>query len=230
MDILGAIAIGTEPYKNDDNSTSNRISRKDNIIKVEMLRQIICQSLYQICVMLSLMFFGNMMFFEESFNLVREPYRNSEGEPTDRLILNTICFHTFILMNWFNTINCRNVDPNELNVFKTIFNNPFLWLVMIFEIIITEAMIKAGSSTLGSALLGTAPLTTNMNIVCWVLGAFSLVINVLLKQIPLSKFRFAEKIDLESGNKNGFIDNMFSKADDMYKKANDNIANGEDDE
>ena len=39
MDILGAIAIGTEPYRKGDTCTvSNRISRKDNIIRLEMLR------------------------------------------------------------------------------------------------------------------------------------------------------------------------------------------------
>jgi len=227
MDILGAIAIGTEPYKNDDSGTSNRISRKDNIIKPEMMRTIICHAIYQIVVLLVLMFFGQMIFFSESFNLVSTPYRDAAGEPTNRLVLNTICFHTFILMNLFNTINCRVVDPLEFNVFKTLFNNPYLWLVLVFELFVQQMMIKAGNTTLGSALLGTAPLSTSMTVTCWMLGAFTLVVNFLSKQIPLSKFKFAEKIDLENNNKNSFIDNMFTKADDMYKKAGDQIRDDE---
>ena len=46
MDILGAIAIGTEPYNSNESGTSNRISRKDSIIKPEMMRLIICHSIY----------------------------------------------------------------------------------------------------------------------------------------------------------------------------------------
>lgn len=84
-------------------------------------------------------------------------------------------------------------------------------------------MINAGYTTLGSALLGTAPMTTSMTVACWVLGAFSLVVNFLSKQIPLSKFKFSEKINLENSNKGGFIDDVFTKADDYYKRANDSI-------
>lgn len=39
MDTLGAIAIGTEPYKKTD-SRSSRISRKDKIVLKEMWRQV----------------------------------------------------------------------------------------------------------------------------------------------------------------------------------------------
>jgi Ca2+-transporting ATPase len=39
MDTLGAIAIGTEPYKKQD-SKSSRISRKDKIVLKEMWRQV----------------------------------------------------------------------------------------------------------------------------------------------------------------------------------------------
>jgi len=136
MDVLGAIAIGTEPYRTIESSCSNRISRKDQIIKPEMMRHIICHSSYQIFVLTILMFFGGMIFFTDSFNLVSTPMRGDDGEPTNRLILNTICFHTFILMNLFNAINSRVIAIDEMNVFKTLINNPFFWLVTIFEIFV----------------------------------------------------------------------------------------------
>lgn len=74
MDILGAISIGTEPYNKND---SNRISRKDNIIKAEIQRQIICIGVYQILVMVFIMYFGNLIFFEHPFNLITTPIRNN---------------------------------------------------------------------------------------------------------------------------------------------------------
>jgi hypothetical protein len=106
-----------------------------------------------------LMYAGPYIFFVESFNPVTQPIRDANGAPTDRLVLDTIIFHTFILMNLFNQINCRVIDANELNVFKTLFNNPFFFLILGFEFFVQNMMINAGYSTLGSALIGTAPMT-----------------------------------------------------------------------
>jgi hypothetical protein len=108
------------------------------------------------------MYFGGLIFFAESFNLIYTPLRTKEGLPTDRLVLDTICFHTFVLMNLFNMINCRVIEAEEINVFKTLLNNPIFWGIIGFEILVQQLMINAGHSTLGSALLGTAPLTTGM--------------------------------------------------------------------
>ena len=217
MDILGAIAIGTEPYKKSQEK-SNRISRRDKIILAEVWRQVIMQALYQMVVMVFLMYFGSFIFFDKSFNIITYPMRDSFGKPTDRLVLDTICFHTFILMNLFNQINCRVVDAREINVFATLFNNPTFWFVMAFEFFIQQMMIKAGHSTLGSALLGTAPMSQGQIATCWGLGIFSLVVNVLLKQIPLENFAFVRYIDLENENRDEFINKYMAKTQEQYNK------------
>jgi Ca2+-transporting ATPase len=67
MDVLGAIALGTESPGNENIS---RISRKEGIINAIMWRQILCMALYQIIVMLIFMYFGEMMLFKDSFNLI----------------------------------------------------------------------------------------------------------------------------------------------------------------
>lgn len=49
MDILGAIAIGTEPFvkgQTSNSSINKRISRKETVIKPELLRNVIVQSIY----------------------------------------------------------------------------------------------------------------------------------------------------------------------------------------
>lgn len=87
--------------------------------------------------MIVLMFFGGLIFFEEIPNLIYTPLRDSNSKRgTTRLVLDTICFHSFVLMNMFNMINCRVVEKDELNVFKKIFNNWYFWLVLAFEILI----------------------------------------------------------------------------------------------
>jgi Ca2+-transporting ATPase len=80
------------------------------------------------------MYFGGLILFEKSINLVFDPLRNNDGSPSDRLRLDSIIFNTFVLMNLFNQINCRIVSANELNVFKTILNNIWFWLIILFEL------------------------------------------------------------------------------------------------
>jgi len=111
------------------------------------------------------MYFGAFMFFDESFNLVTEPIRDTDGNPTNRLVLDTICFYTFTLMNLFNQFNCRLIDVDKekskknINIFNnSLFRTPMFWVIILIEYFLTIEMVQAGGSELGSALLGTAPI------------------------------------------------------------------------
>jgi len=206
MDILAAIAIGTEPYMKDvvlkegdeQNRKATRISRRDEIILPEIWRNIFGAVVYQLLVLLVLVYFGEFIFFPKPFNIIYEELRDENGKPTDRLVMDTIIFHTFILMNLFNQINCRVVEADEFNVFKTLFNNPTFWAVMIFELAVQNWMLWLAESELGSVLVGTAPLSANQTIACWCLGAGSLIIYPLAKLIPLEKLKpITKHLDLE---------------------------------
>lgn len=191
MDILGAIAIGTEPY--DPKVKASRVSRRAQIIKMEMWRQIIMHSAYQILVMVILMYFGPFIFFEETFNLVLTPKRIN-GEPTDRLKLDTMLFHTFILMNLFNQINCRIVEADERNIFKSFspFKNYIFFLVFGLEIFVQQVMINSANTSFGSNLLDAGPLDTKMQLIAWILGLSPLLVNLIIKEIDLDKFNFTD--------------------------------------
>jgi len=206
MDILAAIAIGTEPYMKDvvlkegdeQNRKATRISRRDEIILPEIWRNIFGQVLYQLVVLLVLVYFGEFIFFPKPFNIIYEELRDENGKATDHLVLDTIVFHTFILMNLFNQINCRVIDADEFNVFKTLFNNLTFWAVMIFELVVQNWMLWLAQSDIGSVLVGTAVLTTHQTIACWCLGAGSLIVYPLVKLIPLEKLEpITKHLDLE---------------------------------
>lgn len=143
-------------------------------------------SLYQVIVMLLLMYFGGLIFFEDGVDLVTSKLRDEDLNPTNRLKLDTLLFHTYILMNLFNAINCRVVDPNEKNVFRTILNNPLFWIITLIEVCTQCGMLFVGSwNGLGSVLLGATGLTASQQITAWCLGASTLLVNVAIKFIPL---------------------------------------------
>jgi len=102
MDVLGAIALGTEKYSS--SSAFQRIGRGEPkmVVLDYSWRQILVQAIYQILVLVVLMYFGGMIFFDEPLNLVTAPKRDELLNPTPRLELDTIIFHTFILMSLFN--------------------------------------------------------------------------------------------------------------------------------
>lgn len=118
MDILAAIALGTEKFKKNEEvsiaNKSNRISRKERIMVPEIWRQIFIQSAYQVTVILFLMFGGPFLFFKKSFNPITEPARYTKGpqngQPTDKMRLDTMVFHTFVLMTLFNQMTWKVLD------------------------------------------------------------------------------------------------------------------------
>jgi magnesium-transporting ATPase (P-type) len=186
-------------------------------------------AVYQILIMLVLIYFGGLMFFETSFNLVTEPLRNSNNQGTDRMKLNTIMFYTFILMNLFNQINCRSLDKDNINAFLHIHKNFVFIFVVLLEFIITFMMVRAGEVNLGSSIFGTAPLTTTCHIVCWVLGASVLAVNIVVKRIPLDLFaKFEQFVNLETCNHDNAINNLFCRFEHHIKNANNLIEPQED--
>jgi len=125
MDIFAACAICTEPFVHkEDTESLPRESRKARIIRPVMWRNILPQALYQIVVMIILIFGGQAMFFEEQFDILTTPdylppktdcpaeKPNCLGDPSDKLRKDVACFHTFMLMNIFNMINCRVVSES----------------------------------------------------------------------------------------------------------------------
>jgi P-type Ca2+ transporter type 2C len=223
MDILGALALGTEAPRVDGDK---RISRKDAIVTNVMWRGILCIALYEVIIMLLLMYFGQFMFFDHPFNLVKEPLRSpSTGNATGRLVLNTIMFYTFILMNLFNQFNCRVVDDGQYNIFFGLWKNPFFILVVGFEFFLTWFMVDIGATDLGSALIGTANITPGMHLYCWLQGASVWLVGLAIKKIPAEKFDWiTSKISLEDDNEDDPLNKLFKRVSEVHGKVRKSIS------
>lgn len=167
-----------------------------------MWRNIVPQVIYQVLVMCVLMFCGQLIFFEKSFNIITEPdtpnakgiiddqFKNDDNENdnsiTNRMRLNTMCFHTFMLMNMINLINSRDVSDDHLRIFKTFLNNKLFLITFAMEITVQVCMVEFGSTT---PILGTNGLTIGMNITAWVLALLTIPLHVaVVKYVPASHF------------------------------------------
>ena len=160
------------------------------------------------------MYFGNLFFFEERLNLIYKSLKDDE-ELENRRILDSICFHAFVLMNLFNQISCKNIGIDWFYVFGqlfdgnfavlkdtfwalgNIFNNGYFTFIIVFEVTIQQLMITAGNTDLGAALIGTASLTFKQQLLCWMLGFLSLIVSMLSRKLPEDWFDVSKALNLE---------------------------------
>jgi Ca2+ transporting ATPase len=48
----------------------------------------------------------------------------------------TLLFNMYVMMQIFNEINARKIQPDEMNVFKGFFNNALFLFVIIFSVVV----------------------------------------------------------------------------------------------
>lgn len=232
MDILAAIALGTEPYdKYEDTgkaNKSNRVSRREKIMTQEMWRQILVQSAFQITVITIYMYFGNLIFFD-GFNLVSTPLWDNKGNATNRLKLDTLIFHTFVTMTLVNQINARVINPNDLNVFTMkLFNNKWFWIVFGFELFVQQGFLFLGAGTLTKKIVGTYYLEPVYQIICWTVAFLGIAVGIGAKKIPLQHFEFTKNIDLEAAEASDFITQAMEDGDKYFQRRYTQITQDED--
>lgn len=69
------------------------------------------------------------------------------------LLLYTVIFHSFVLMQVFNEINSRKLGSKEFNVFDKFFNNYLFQVVIIITIIIQVVLVEANLTALRTTSL-----------------------------------------------------------------------------
>lgn len=165
------------------------------------------------------MYLGVFIFFNgpdengensERFNLITTP-KVEDNKPTRRLELDTIIFHTFILMNLFNQINCRIVDSDELSdwrIWRGLHGHYQFLMVIGGEFAMQHIMVTWFShSVLTAQLFNVAPFSKPwIAPVCWTLGVLSLAVNFIVKNVPIRLFdNINDSINLEIQNPEEWI-------------------------
>ena len=175
MDTLASLALATE-NPTDDLLTRKPYGRTKALISRHMWLFLIGHSLYQLTVLLVLVFAGAQLFDIESGigKELRDP-------PTQHF---TVVFNSFVFMQLFNEINARKIH-GERNVFDKIWTNWIFMAVMVVQTTIQILIVQ-----FGSVVFDTAELGLDLWMWCIFFGSVELVVNQLLRLIPISKVPF----------------------------------------
>jgi len=203
MDTLAALALGTEK------PTGQLLNRKpfgryDCLLSPHMIRFIVVQGLYQIIVLLVLLFAGNQI----EFLGVTCAYKPKPGReaPVDgctayeidkqTIALQTIIFNAFVYCQVFNEINARRVN-GERNVYKGLFSNAmFVGIMLLIGLGQAILVVFTGQFMSVSSFPG-------INWVQWltslVLAAITLPLGFIATFIPVPKRKPRKKLDEADG-------------------------------
>jgi magnesium-transporting ATPase (P-type) len=109
MDTFASLALATDP-PTDKLLDRPPYSPKDSIVTPNMWRNIFGQSLYQILMLL-------FMLFQLPSTIGIPNSVGAEHYSHDKYIHFTMFFQTFVLMQVFNEMNARKLERSEVNVF-----------------------------------------------------------------------------------------------------------------
>jgi magnesium-transporting ATPase (P-type) len=202
MDTFAALALGTEK-PTPDLLNRKPYGRNSSLVSRVMYRNIVGQSILQVCLRKQMISSGNSMtsnltFFQILIVMVLL-YKGVEifgldvsGNTTsDATVHYTLVFNVFVFLQIFNELNSRKVGV-EMNVFKGFFDNYVFSAVLIFTIVIQILVVE-----FGGIFTNTVHLPLNLWVWSLVLGLLSIPFGFLLRMIPVQLEEF-EKPTAES--------------------------------
>ncbi|KAK7582784.1 hypothetical protein V9T40_014229 [Parthenolecanium corni] len=172
MDTLASLALATE-LPTPDLLLRKPYGRTKPLISRTMMKNIIGQACYQITVIFSLLFVGDLWLDVPSG-------RNAglNAKPSQHF---TIIFNTFVIMTLFNEINARKIH-GQRNIFEGFFTNPIFYSIWIGTMLSQVVIIQ-----LGGDAFSTAELSIDQWLWCLFFGFGTLLWGQLVTTVPTRK-------------------------------------------
>jgi len=169
MDTFASLALATE-QPTERLLLRKPYGRKKALISRTMMKNILGHSVYQLTVILVLLFAG-----EKIFDIDNGRGLSLHAPPSQHF---TIIFNTFVMMQIFNEINARKIH-GERDVFSGIFTNPVFCSILIGTFVAQIFIVQFG----GFAFT-TTPLTASQWLWCVFLGMMELIWGQIVTSIP----------------------------------------------
>eukprot|EP00826_Nyctotherus_ovalis_P045829 TRINITY_DN5107_c0_g1_i3.p1 TRINITY_DN5107_c0_g1~~TRINITY_DN5107_c0_g1_i3.p1 ORF type:complete len:701 (-),score=233.66 TRINITY_DN5107_c0_g1_i3:128-2230(-) len=163
MDTFAALALATEP-PSEQLLKDKPYGKNESILSACMWRNLVCVSVYQIAVLMLI------MFIKPEFLI--PPKSRDEGELTYQRRVNTTIFHIFVLMQIFNELTCRRFKSNEFYIFDDFFNNWRFIVIFIItlgvQILIIESAVtsSSGNKSFGELIFKITSIGFKQQVMC----------------------------------------------------------------
>ncbi|KAJ3788040.1 Ca-transporting ATPase [Lentinula aff. detonsa] len=177
MDTFAALALATDP------ASESLLERKPeaknaSLFTVDMYKQIVFQSTYQIIITLILHFLGLQIL-------------GIESSTTNNTIVQTLVFNTFVFAQIFNSVNSRRLD-RRLNIFEGVLNNWYFIVITLIEIVVQVLIVFVGGSAFQVIRVDGKVWGISL-----ALGFVSLPLGALIRFLPNGPFeKFFDKLGL----------------------------------
>lgn len=96
----------------------------------------------------------------------------------------TLFFQTFVLMQIFNSINCRKLDETNINPFSNLSSNPLFWVINLIELVVQYLLIY-----FGGRFANVCKLEWEQHLIALGIGLGSLIAAVFVRMLPVKWFR-----------------------------------------
>ena len=143
MDSLASLALASEPPI-DELLEVDPVNRSQSMITERMFFNMVGQAIYQICVVMVILFEGPGIWGYEAGDKVEKDdglYDGYIGENSEHY---TMIFNAFVWMQLFNEINCRHLH-GESNVFDGLFKNKLFCFIWVTTAVLQVIMVQFGS-------------------------------------------------------------------------------------
>jgi len=169
MDSLAALALATQDP--DERILESSPYRKNEyILSKVMIANIAFQSVYQISILLGVL-------FASPYVLEIDKGWDSDW-PEEETEHYTLFFNVFVMLQLFNQFNCRKIELNELNVFKGLLYNWVFTVIVSFEFVLQVLFVQYGGS-----VMNTERLELVEHLVCVLIGVSTVLATFMFKLV-----------------------------------------------
>ncbi|ETV93814.1 calcium-translocating P-type ATPase, PMCA-type [Aphanomyces invadans] len=173
MDTFASLALATEK------PTQALLERKpyprtQPLMSPKMIKHLVGQSVFQLVVLILLLFMGEKIFDIPSGRLWDQP----PGEKNEMSVHYTIIFNTFVFLQLFNELNCRKIH-DEINIFEGLVDSAIFFNISIFQVVCQVLIVQFGGRPFSCIELDAAQW-----LFCIGVGFLSLPLGLVLRLMP----------------------------------------------
>ena len=195
MDTLAALALATEP-PTDALLDRMPYGKNEYIISPIMMKHILGQAIFQIAILLTVVFAGEHFLFDVIGKRQLQPGKNTivNGRNKDgynrsdygnaNSVHFTYIFNIFVMLQFFNFLNARILD-DSFNVFKNITKSKIFIIILVVIFFLQIIFLTFCGQAIQVVFWGLDPISW---VFCIAVGALSLPVSVILKCIPAERW------------------------------------------